>query len=599
MNRCGFIFFILFLSASIAYSQGNTGANDRRPEPTIPSKPNIKPSATNRRQKSKAPKSTIHRATRPNTARPKAITGVIAITVNESGSMVEINRVDKAIVTGMGSRTTIDTNDTLTFKALKPGIYQVKIYKNGFYEEKRTLSLRAGGAAAWSANLRPAIGFVTILSNADGKEIEIKGVGRFSESVQNLGLAPKQYEIAVTAAGYEPFTRTVEVKAGQTMIVDAHLVLASPENLLRSAQNHYQYGRYTEAATICRLILEQDANLAPANLLMGYAYFYSGRPLEGRYYLARAIGLQAMAKIPVKIYQKQKNSEILTEGSLSINENNLSFNSTARPEFNFSVSASSINKVELKQGKRNGSSAKPDLVDISGQVNTGMKTEKKTLRLYGRQAFARVTGPNKAEIAGCSNCTVTGCLCNSEIQAVYELLLNVRDDSFPRGRFAKLPLVAPPSPTFTQFDGQAFSLALPNNWVKVDDSNDQVWFAPTGGVTLSQNRTHFIYALGVGTRPLSSNDLLAETGKFYRAILSSNEYLEQQSEPQEVSISGSRGLTTSFIGFNKVTATEESVQFYTTFTRTGNLFYLMTVTPFEERQEYRSTFRSILRSVKF
>jgi hypothetical protein len=175
--------------------------------------------------------------------------------------------------------------------------------------------------------------------------------------------------------------------------------------------------------------------------------------------------------------------------------------------------------------------------------------------------------------------------------------LNWKSGSFPRGTNVS-SLVAPPSSEFTRFDGHGFSLNLPDNWSKTTQTDNPIWFAPTGGFFGSQNRIQYVYALSAGVLPISANDLRSESERFYQSILPANSYLEQQSEPKEIFISGRKGLTANFVGFNAEIGEEEFVQIYTTFTREGNLFFILTVTPFEKRQVYRRTFRSILNSVK-
>ena len=581
-------------------------SSPKKPSSTAPKTNKIQPTTKSVPKTVNAPKKVSPNksvlSTKPTSSskKEKNTTATLELTVNESGSSIEINRLEKGAAINVESATGADSGDTLLFESLQPGDYLVKVRKNGFYEQQLKVTLKAGKTAGLNAVLKPSTGFLTVVSNVEDKVIEIKGFGSFVEKVENLAVAPQQYEISISADGYEPVTRRVDVRLGQTTIVDGNLKLIEREKLLQIAKRDYQNGLYKETIANCRLILEQKDDDALANLLIGYAYFYTNRPRESRFYLARALGLQMEAEIPVKIYQKEKNSETLTDGVLKINRNNLSFYSAKRPELNFNISPSSISKLEINQDKNNSNSAssKPDSVEIRASVSSGKKTEKKILRLYPRQAFARVIAQNKAEIATCTNCSNVGCLCQTEIRAVYELLLNWKSGSFPRGTNASSS-VAPPSAGFTRFDGQGFSLSLPDNWLKTTQTDNPMWFAPTGGFFSSQNRVQYVYALNAGVLPITANDLRSESERFYQSILSANGYLEQQSEPKEIFISGRKGLTASFVGFNAEIGEEEFVQIYTTFTREGNLFFILTVTPFEKRQEYRRTFRSILNSVNF
>lgn len=58
-------------------------------------------------------------------------------------------------------------------------------------------------------------------------------------------------------------------------------------------------------------------------------------------------------------------------------------------------------------------------------------------------------------------------------------------------------------------------------------------------------------------------------------------------------------MVSTFAGFGIKEQEEEIVTIYTSFTTQGTLFYLITVTPFNEREIYHNTFQNILNSAKF
>ncbi len=79
--------------------------------------------------------------------------------------------------------------------------------------------------------------------------------------------------------------------------------------------------------TFLHFIPERNPDDDRANLFMGYGYFFTERPRESRFYLARALGPQSEAEFSVKIYQKVNNSEVLTEEVSKINRNAVIFSS--------------------------------------------------------------------------------------------------------------------------------------------------------------------------------------------------------------------------------------------------------------------------------
>lgn len=527
------------------------------------------------------------------------VSASIDVTVNQSGSSIEIFQVDNGAESNISSHLTADSGETVSFDPLESGDYVVRVKKNGFYEETKRISLKGRKSINVNVELRPATGFLTVISHTEGTEVEIKGVGNFTKKVEDFALAPNKYEIYITKDGYETSVQIADVRLGQTTLVSATLQPVSFDKLLQNAENDFQANRYPETISKARLILEKNIDQTRANQLMGYSYFYTERPRESRFYLLRTLALQGEIELPVKIYQKEKNSETLSDGTLKIDRNNLSFSSAKRPELNFSVAPSAIISLLVNQEKNssgNVSTSKPYSIEIKAMIASGKKTEKKNLRFFSRQTYARALAPNKSEIAGCTGCNAGRCPCQAEIQAVYELLLNWKTGSFPR-QTSVYGAVTPPSKSFVQYSADYFSFNVPDNWQTVLQTKDDVWLAPNGGFLRSQNRTLFRYALNAGVRAISVNDLRTETENLYREKLSSSSYLDQQGEPKETFISGKRALVSSFAGFGVEDGEEEFVQIYTTFTSNGNLFYIITVTPFNERQKYKSVINQTLASI--
>ncbi len=332
---------------------------------------------------------------------------------------------------------------------------------------------------------------------------------------------------------------------------------------------------------------------------MGYAYFYKERPQAARFYLRQSLALQSEVEIPIKYYQKEKNSETLTPGTLKINRTELTFITANNSALNFKMNPLSIQKMEIKREKQNpaNNSLKPDSIEIQATIDAGRKTEKKKLRFYPRQAFARVISPNRAEVASCSGCQNGNCICQSEIESIYELLLNWKTGTYPRQLNNEVEL---PAKSSTFYNNQFFSLDIPNNWQAVSQNESSFWFAPTGGFFRSQNTTYFRYGVNAGICTVKINDLTAESKSFYQLLLQSeNNYLDEQQPAKEINIKGKKILVSTFAGFGIKEQEEEIVTIYTSFTTQGTLFYLITVTPFNEREIYHITFQNILNSAKF
>lgn len=538
MRRILNVFLILLMSAIGVGAQTEDGGNKKNPSKS-PAKSSPAPTKTKKNAASiqNTAKKLSVRDSSTNAPKllttgkksPKSVQATLTIRTNAPESEISLSNADGSALEQESVLT--DASGTLVIDDLPPGSYTLVVRKTGYRDERRKISVAVKKANSVVVTLAPTTGVLAVAPDVENTVIDIEGVGEFYNRVERVTLNPGTYRVRVEKDGYEPETREVSIRIGETSRLGVALKPIALEKLLQNAETFFQTGNYKETLSACRLILEQNDAEPRANLLMGYGYFYSKRPRESRFYLARAVSLQTDVELPVKIYQKEKNSEILTDGILKINRNNLSFSSDKKPELNFSVAPAAISSLEIKQEKKAASqvsSPKPDSIELKAIVQNAKRTEKKTLRFYPRQAFARVAAQNKAEIAGCAECADGKCACQTEIQAVYELMLNWKTGSYPR-RVDAFSGVAPPSPNFTRFEAQNFSLNVPSNWQKVSQTNNDVWFAPEGGFSRNQTgtRTQYGYAVNVGVLPISANDLRAETEGFYRALLSGdNGYLE-------------------------------------------------------------------------
>jgi len=406
MERFSALFLIL-LTATAVYSQGPTGANERTKSAVKNSQSAFK---TEPKKKNKNPVKSLPSTKTVVTARvskpPKVITAALNVTVDQSDTGIVVSRIQNGNEIDVSSWTTTESGKAVFFNPLDAGDYIVKTQKKGFYDEQKKITLRAGKSDSLNLILRPSAGVLAVTSDAEDAQIIIETIGNFSGQFKNFVPAPQLYEVSVSADGYEPLTQKIKVELGQMTTVNANLKLITSAKLLQTAQNNYQSGNYKQTLADCRLILARNPDDAQANLLMGYAYFYTQRPRESRFYLVRAVSLQSEIEIPVKIYQKEKNSETLTDGIIKINRNNLSFYSAKLNELNLTVSPSVINKLEInrEKGKLGNAAPKPDSIEIKATITNGKRNEKKNIRFYPRQSFSKVTGQGKTEISACTSC---------------------------------------------------------------------------------------------------------------------------------------------------------------------------------------------------
>lgn len=141
---------------------------------------------------------------------------------------------------------------------------------------------------------------------------------------------------------------------------------------------------------------------------------------------------------------------------------------------------------------------------------------------------------------------------------------------------------------------------IPGNWQMVSQNETSFWFSPGGGYFRRQNNTYFRYGVNAGIRSVQINDLMAESKTFYQTIFQAgNNYLDEQHPVKEIIVNDRKGMVATFAGFGLQDQEEEIVTVYTFFTAQGNLFYIITVSPFYKRADYQSAFRKILNSARF
>lgn len=151
----------------------------------------------------------------------------------------------------------------------------------------------------------------------------------------------------------------------------------------------------------------------------------------------------------------------------------------------------------------------------------------------------------------------------------------------------------------TYTGGDVFRISVPENWRELgSNGGSAVTYAPEGAYGDVQGQFVFTHGVQVGVGRASNRDLYQSSDDFVRTILQGNEYLRQQSRFQRGTVSGREGLKTTLAGESNITGETEVVEIYTTFTRNGDLFYLIAVAPNRDYRNYQRAFDQIVRSVQ-
>ena len=141
----------------------------------------------------------------------------------------------------------------------------------------------------------------------------------------------------------------------------------------------------------------------------------------------------------------------------------------------------------------------------------------------------------------------------------------------------------------------SLKMNIPSNWQEFPNQSE-LWVAPAGaygdqGITRG--------AL-VGVYSSQNSNLAQASEDYVNSILQGegNNYLSRRSNPARSNISGRAAYATVLSGRSPITNRTEIATVYTTQLRSGDLFYVITVTPENESSSYNAAFRSIINSIR-
>ena len=161
----------------------------------------------------------------------------------------------------------------------------------------------------------------------------------------------------------------------------------------------------------------------------------------------------------------------------------------------------------------------------------------------------------------------------------------------PSGRVEK------PSSRYVPYDKGVFSVSVPENWKPLEGQNG-LWFAPAGGAGSVNGQTVFTHAVNLGAVRSATKDPQQATDEFIKSITQGSD-LRARGGYQRVDVNGRPGQIITFDNVNEATGQPELVNIITTQLRSGDLFYMIAVSPRDDYQSYHPTFAEILRSIRF
>lgn len=586
-----FLLLLILSFSGLTFAQGEDAGlkkSTTKTTRTTPKSSKSKSGATNKPKTTRPqpikPVTTKKRDGRKN-QKTKPVFASLSISVNEPNSEVFLTN-DSGNVFEENSVFTGDDGSPLVVEELPAGTYSLTIRKNGYFNETRLVVLTAGKPGSISVTLRPAAAILSITSDVSGAAIEIENVGEFDTDVKNLLVKPGTYRVNVYKNGYKTFSRQAALNsAGQKLTVEATLERLPVENLLDAANGAYNQKNYWETIKIVRQVLIAEPDNPKANLLAGYAYYFSEKPSDAVYLLSRAVSFYQQVRLPVKIFRKKDGLQ-LPAGTLSFNRGLLEFQCPSNPSLNFSVAQAGVQ--ELSEKVDNFGIAHI-ILKARGVFNG--KNDRETVLIYPDRAVVKAS---KKDLS-CANCQI-------EQAALYELMNRWQFSRWlaPSPGFAAL---MPSSVEFAAYQNENFTVKVPENWHILDQTSSRLFAAPLGAfikVRDANNAENYNYSRGIEAfiRPNPNNlNLNQATESLLTDVMTGNPYLTLEDSSAVDSVFG-KALVNKYSGVSSVSHLSENLTVYTAITPKGDLFVLITLASPDDKEEYQTIFRRILNSIK-
>jgi len=157
--------------------------------------------------------------------------------------------------------------------------------------------------------------------------------------------------------------------------------------------------------------------------------------------------------------------------------------------------------------------------------------------------------------------------------------------SYPSNRYQNVSI----------FNG-GVNLSVPSNWRQINEGNS-VWFVPEGAYGQYNGQAVYTHGASFGVAQTNSRNLQSGTQELINNFAQGNNNLRTSGGYQRSSLDGRNALVATLTNVNEATNRPEIIRLITTQLRNGQLFYMVAVTPQNERG-FETAFDQILRSIR-
>jgi hypothetical protein len=141
-------------------------------------------------------------------------------------------------------------------------------------------------------------------------------------------------------------------------------------------------------------------------------------------------------------------------------------------------------------------------------------------------------------------------------------------------------------------------VSIPENWREVSDSNNSIWFAPSGGYGSTNGQSIFTHGVNFGVFQPNSRNLQQATNEFINSLQQGNSNLRSRGGYLRTTLDGRNAVSIALNNVNEATGRQEIVTIITTQLRSGEVLYMIAVAPNDDFANYQNVFQNILRSMQ-
>jgi predicted Zn-dependent protease len=158
----------------------------------------------------------------------------------------------------------------------------------------------------------------------------------------------------------------------------------------------------------------------------------------------------------------------------------------------------------------------------------------------------------------------------------------------------------PPSKSTKNFQAgdRSFSLRIPANWEVLSEGDSNYIFSPRGAYGKLKDSIMVTHGIFAGAVKLPQSDLRSATEAFIQKQIETNADFRILRGPQPINFNGLEGYSATVAGPSAINGVEEVDVTYTTSMADGRMFYLVTIAPEDEADNYKDAFQQILRSLR-